>query len=334
MAKFNSYSFCRAHAASYARLAWAGAYLKARHPAEFWVGALNNNASMYPSWVYIEEARRSGIPALLPCVNRSGEEFVLEAGAVRTGLGRVRGLSRAAIASIVKARPYADLADFLARSRVRAGEAESLIRCGALDFAGRPRPAMLLELFTSFRSARRLPGARGLFADAPAPAPLGPGPARDYAPVEKMRDEWELLELWVRRHPLSGLRRSLRRMQVTPSEALPGLAGRRVRVAGMAAAGRTTRSGDGRLMGFVTLCDESGLCEVTLFPEAFARARRLMVEGGLGPFVAEGRVEEHHGAVSLTTERIEVLGRPARAETQRRGDVLNVGNSHNEGNGG
>jgi DNA-directed DNA polymerase III PolC len=305
MAKFNSYSFCRAHAASYARLAWAGAYLKAHHPEEFWLGALNNNASMYPTWVYLEEARRSGVGVLLPCVNRSGKEFSLEDGAVRTGLGRVRGLSERSIASILRGRPYADLADFLARAGVRLGEAESLVRCGALDFTDRTRPDALLELFTSFPSARRLPGARGLFGCSPAPAVAEP--LEDYAPIRKVRDEWELLELWVRRHPLAGLSETLRRMGATGSAHLAKHVGRRVRAVGLAAAGRTTRSESGKLMGFLSLSDAEGLFEVTLFPDVFRRARRLLAYEGLGPFVVEGRVEEQYGALSVIAVGLSVL---------------------------
>jgi DNA polymerase III alpha subunit len=78
MAKFNAYSFCRAHAASYAVLAYAGAYLKAHWPAEFWCSALNNNQSMYPVRCYVEQAKRQGVVFLPPDVNRSHEEFVLE----------------------------------------------------------------------------------------------------------------------------------------------------------------------------------------------------------------------------------------------------------------
>jgi len=312
MAKFNSYSFCRAHAASYARLAWTNAWLKAHHPAEFWMGALNNNASMYPSWVYVEEARRAGVGVLLPCVNRSGREFLLEEGSIRTGLGRVRGLSRRAIASILRERPFADLADFLARAELRVTEAGDLVRCGALDFTARSRPEMLLEVHATFPSARKLAGAGGLFRESVKPAlraELG-----DYRPVEKMRHEWELLELWPRRHPLFALRRTIRRLRAASSADLPQLAGCGVRLIGIAAAGRTARTEGGDLMGFMSLSDEAGLFEVTLFPEIWRRSRRLLTEAGLGPFLVEGKVEAQCGAVSVAVESIEPLKNCSRGE--------------------
>jgi len=78
MAKFNNYSFCRAHAASYATLAYASAYLRAHWPAEFWAAALNNNQSMYPPRVYVEQAKRMGVRFALPDANRSEEGFSID----------------------------------------------------------------------------------------------------------------------------------------------------------------------------------------------------------------------------------------------------------------
>ncbi|MDP6958580.1 MAG: PHP domain-containing protein, partial [Planctomycetota bacterium] len=58
MTKFNSFSFCRAHAASYGVLAWASAWLAAHYPVAHWVGAINNNQGLYDIRVYIEQAKR------------------------------------------------------------------------------------------------------------------------------------------------------------------------------------------------------------------------------------------------------------------------------------
>jgi DNA polymerase-3 subunit alpha len=178
---------------------------------------------------------------------------------------------------------------------------------------------MLLELHTSFKSARELPGARNLFGRSVSPPRIDG--IEPYPLIRKMRDEWELLELWPRCHPLSGLRRTLRRMKVVRSGSLRRLVGRRVRLVGIAAAGRTTRTEGGKTMAFLTLSDEEGLFEVTLFPGVYRRARRTLSDGGLGPFVVEGRVEEQYGAVALTAEGLELMAAYPRAETQRRRDV-------------
>src|SRR5207244_3243589 len=78
LAKFNSYSFCKSHAVSYGLIAWEAVQLKAQHPLGFWVAALNNNQGMYPRRVYVEAAKRTGIPFALPCVNCSEREFAVD----------------------------------------------------------------------------------------------------------------------------------------------------------------------------------------------------------------------------------------------------------------
>jgi DNA polymerase III alpha subunit len=85
--------------------------------------------------------------------------------------------------------------------------------------------------------------------------------------------------------------------------------GRRIKVAGMAAAARTTRVKAGRTMCFVTLGDEDGLFEVTLFPDVYERYRKHLVAGGSGLFLVEGRVESQYDAVSVTAERIGFIPR-------------------------
>ena len=307
MAKFNSYSFCRAHAASYARLAWANAYMKAHHPAQFWTAALNNNQGMYEIWVYMEEAKRTGVRVLLPCVNRSGDEFALEDGAVRAGLGRVAGITERTKRSILEARPFKGLTDFIARTEVRLGEAENLVRAGALDFCERPRPELLLELYGAFESAKRLRGRR----DAPngmlfqlEDSVSTPRTVGRYTEARRWRDEWDLVGFATGFHPVAWLRRRLMQMGVTRSRAIDTSVGKRLRLCGIAAAARTTPTARGEAMCFITLSDEDGLFEATLFPETYRRYRGMLAESGFGPYVVEGRVESQHDAISITTSQI------------------------------
>jgi len=306
MAKFNAYSFCRAHAASYARLAWANAYMKAHHPAEFWVAALNNNEGLYPRWVYIEEAKRAGLRVVLPCVNRSHDEFALEDGAIRTGLLMVKGLSARARESIINNRPFAGLVDLVARTSVKIAEAEALVRCGALDFTGRARPGLLLELYAGFKEAKRLRGEGDtLFRvpDAPPKEELG-----CYSDPERWRDEWQILGIATGRHPVAWIRPRLERMGVGMSAEALSQPGAQARLAGIVAAGRTAHTDKGETMAFLTLSDETGLFEVTLFPDLYKRVRARVSEAGIGPFLVEGRVEDQYGAVSITATAVRPLG--------------------------
>src|SRR5260370_32126729 len=150
---FRRYTFCKSHSVSYALLAWQCAFAKAHKPLQFWTAVLNNNQGVYPRRVYVEAVKRAGLRVLLPCVNRSEGPFTPEQGsadAIRTGLDAVATLPEEVKERLLAERqrggPFRGLADL--RRRVDPGPAAlaTLIRCGALDFTGRNRPDLFLEI--------------------------------------------------------------------------------------------------------------------------------------------------------------------------------------------
>jgi DNA-directed DNA polymerase III PolC len=305
MAKFNAYSFCRAHAASYALLAYAGAYLRTHYPLEFWVACLNNNQSMYHPRVYVEHAKRDGVTFLLPDVNRSEEEFSLDGGAVRVGLNFVAGLGPAGIERILKQRrrrPFEGLSDFLYRTRLGEAEARALILCGAFDAFGRTRPTRMMELhlFLAGRGGEH-PGGATLLPAAPT-IPDAPG---DYDDRRKALNERRVLGISVRGHVMALFRPVLKGQVDADSRLLPERIGRRVRIAGVLEARRSTPTQSGRKMLFLTFEDEFGLFEVTVFPGALKRLRRGL--NRYGPYVVSGKVEDQYGAVTISAESIALV---------------------------
>jgi len=297
LAKFNAYSFCKSHAVSYGLIAWEGARRKAHQPLVFWTAALNNNQGMYPRRVYIEAIKRAGISVLLPCVNRSGREFTIENGGIRTGLAVIAGLQEEAREAMLAERekhgPYRDLADFRCRFQPGPEALANLIRCGAFDFTGQSRPALFLE--ADLREQQ--PGA-GLF---------GAGPALDWSPADydverRLRDEWELLGFVVG-PPMASLFRSLLPSGLVHSTALAQHIGRHVCAAGIVATARHTPTKRGENMQFVTLEDAEGLFEVTLFPGTCPPVAYLSI----GPYLVEGTVEDQYGVITITALRIERL---------------------------
>jgi DNA-directed DNA polymerase III PolC len=128
----------------------------------------------------------------------------------------------------------------------------------------------------------------------------------DYPEAEKLRQEMEILHLTATRHPLGMLREFLQRRGVVPAAELAGWSGRRVRVAGLLVTTKTAQvRKTGELMKFLTLEDETALCEVTLFPKVYARYGPLLITKG--PYLVTGRVEDDHGALSVTAERLEII---------------------------
>jgi DNA-directed DNA polymerase III PolC len=296
LAKFNQYSFCKSHAVSYGLIAWQAVWLKTHHPVAYWTAALNNNQSSYPRRVYIEAMKRAGIRLLPPCVNRSAGPFQPEDGGVRVGLDAIAGLPEELREVLLRERdangPFGGLADF--RRRVHPGpEALAvLIRCGALDFTARPRPALFLEADLQDRLQPK------------GPELLPCRPADDWAPPDyderrRLRDEWQLLgfvtgpplfSLFRRPPPPGDGPRFITTNQVADHR------DRLVRLQGLVATARQAHMQDGRPVQFVTLEDEYGLAEVTLFPDECPPVPYLT----MGPYTATGVVEEQHGVLTIT----------------------------------
>ncbi len=144
--KFAGFGFCKAHAATYAFLAYQSAYFKVHYPHVFIQSVINNGGGYYPVNVYIEEARRMGLAIKPPDINISGENVTLHDNALYLGLDRVRELEFNTINQVLTGRPYASFDDFLSRVRLQEIEAENLIKAGSFDAIEEDRSRLLWRL--------------------------------------------------------------------------------------------------------------------------------------------------------------------------------------------
>ncbi|HEB54437.1 MAG TPA: DNA polymerase III subunit alpha [bacterium] len=312
MARFAAYSFCKAHAVTYGRIAYRCVYLKARWPVAFLCAMLQNEAGYFAPGVYAEEAKRLGAELRPPCVQQGGREHELVGEtAIRIGLGCVRGVGERTVDRILTARsaggPFRSLLDLLQRARPARHELENLIRVGACDAFGVTRPELLwrLQVATTPRaqraSARAAVSARSaLFADAVQPKPVEFPQLPEFDDQRRAAAELRLLGFTLGSHPVDVLwrRGELPAMRsCVPCGKVHEHVGRTVRVCGFAVAFRGhavrhgARGGDG--MCFVTVEDGSGIVEATLFPSVYQRCGGLLQ--GRGPFVFAGKVEERLG---------------------------------------
>ena len=306
MESFAGYAFCKAHSASFALLSYQTAYLKAHYPAEFMAAVLSNRGGFYDTCAYAEEARRLGLRLLPPDVQHSADRFTAErdpagpgagrAAAIRVGLSQIKGLSGGTIRRIVMQRRrgrYTSLADFLERARPDQAEAETLIRCGALDSLGASRPALFWELL--LRQKRRCRAAQApLFAAPAAASPALPVPVHRISRPgrrERLTAELECLDLTVGEHLLGLYADRLRRTRWPRRNAcdLQRHAGGLITLAGWLITAKRTRTVRQEVMKFITLEDATGLFEVTLFPRVYRRFGHLLYDRG--PYLVRGRVE-------------------------------------------
>ena len=103
---FASYAFNKSHSTCYAWIAYQTAYLKSNYPSEFMAAVLSNNMSdLKKTTQFMDEARRMGIEVLGPDVNESRFKFAVnEAGAIRFGLGAMKGVGEGAVMAIIDNR--------------------------------------------------------------------------------------------------------------------------------------------------------------------------------------------------------------------------------------
>jgi error-prone DNA polymerase len=298
LSAFAAYGFCKAHAASFAIIAYETAYLKAHYPAEFLAAILSNQPmGFYPPEVIVNEARHLGIKILPVEVNKSRDRYWVEDGAIRVGLAQIYGLSAVGIRAILSAResngPFRSLRDLCARTNLPQTMVESLIKAGALDSIG-PRRELLWELHeivaTGARRQDRSQQANGqlpLSAACGSPQRGSPtagdplvGATLSGRPIalpvptrrEAIASELAMTGISVARHPLCFARERLRKMGVMLRSQLDELPdGRWVRVAGVVIARQRPPTKSGQTVIFVTLEDETGLIEVTVFERVYQR---------------------------------------------------------------
>jgi DNA polymerase III subunit alpha len=318
IANFAKYSYCKAHACTYGEIAYQCTYLKAHFPAEFLASVLTNRGGYYTAPVYLEEAKRLGMPILPPDVNRSRFGYSVEGEAIRIGFVEVRGLSMAAVEAIQRARaerPFLHLADLIRRTGIAQADAEALINAGACGGFGLPRPALWWQMRAILHPANKTGAGPATPPDAP---PLFPEqgaealPPRlpDYSRRKRLDLEWSALGLMASTHPLEYYLALLLERTLVLSRDLPRYAGQAVTLAGWLVAERRVALKDRGVMKFLTFEDPAGVFEAVVFPEAYQRYGHLL--DSHGPFFVTGEVQYEDNYPTLVTETIECAPAVAR----------------------
>ena len=286
------------HAASFALLAYASAYLKAHHPAAFYAALLNNQPmGFYHPATITRDAERHG-QAMTPAdVNYSGWLCTIEPGdAVRLGLRYVQGLREEAgkrIEEERRRRPFDSVGDLVKRAGLHKHELAQLARVGAL---GSLEPERRAAMWEAARAGR--PG--GPLYEA-LPERSGRSPLRAMTPEESMVADYEGTGLSLGPHPMAFRRDRLARLNAVRAADLPAMRdGTRVRVAGAVVVRQ--RPGTAKGFVFLNLEDETGLVNVIVRPPLFHRHRLALVNE---PFLfVEGTLQHQDNVMSVRAEQL------------------------------
>jgi error-prone DNA polymerase len=305
---FALYGFPESHAASFALLAYASAYLKTYHPAAFVCALLNNQPmGFYHPFTLVKDAQRHGVSFRPVDVTLSLWSCSLEDGEVRLGLRYVKGLRQAAGERIVAERaqrPFASLQDFVDRAALQKDERPRLAEVGALNAFGLTRRSALWQVEKAGRP-------RGPLLQEAGPEAEGPSPLADMTLSERLEADLAGTGLTAGRHPVGLHREALQARGVRRAADLPGLRdGSWVKVAGAVICRQRPGTAKGFL--FLTLEDETGLVNVIVRPDLYERRREVLVREGV--LEVEG-VLQSEDALSVRASRVRAAGLPPLAIT-------------------
>ncbi len=299
IASFALYGFPESHAASFALIAYASAYLRAHHHAAFVCALLNNQPmGFYHPMTLVKDAQRHGVKFLPVDVTRSDVICTLESGRLRLGFNYVTSLRAPAAGSIVEERirrPFASIEDFARRTKLHADELERLASIGAFAPFDRTRRDALWQVATLGRTVGPLfeatididpapswRGGQGI-ASEPARLPLGHeaiSPLPPMSTLDRLRADITGTDLTIGPHPVARFRDLLREADVLRAVDLPYRRdGDFVRVAGAVICRQRPGTAKGFL--FLTLEDETGLVNVIVRPDQFDRFRKLLIDAPL-----------------------------------------------------
>jgi len=340
---FADYAFGKSHAYGYALVAYQTAYLKAHHPVEYLACLLTSvKSNLERAAVYISECRSMGIRVLTPDINRSVIDFAAlspddlpdgvtlpigSPGAITFGLSAVRNVGGGLVTLLLAERdlngPYASFHEFAERvpePALNKRAVESLIKAGAFDSLGHPRKGLLgvFEHVTDSTLTRRRERDRGVMSlfgewgggtDEPAAGfdERLPVPDVEFDKTDKLRNEKEMLGLYVSDHPLLGVEAALRRKV---DQAIIDLAdaadGASVHLGGVVTglARKFTRKGD--QMAVFVLEDLEANIEVTLFPHVLREHGYKLADDLV--VAVKGRLDRRdESRVTLICQSLEVL---------------------------
>jgi len=333
---FALYGFPESHAASFALIAYASAYLKAHHPAAFTASLLNAwPMGFYHPATVVKDAQRHGVRVLPIDVNHSGWSTRWENGAVRLGMRFVKGLRETTARAIEAAQPFKNADDVARRARVRDDQLTKLAYAGALASMRMTRRGALWQAAQAARPAGELfepsvipsvsegPGWAGRNDERPRTAHpprslaepalseaegLGmtcePHPLPEMSAGEETLADYAAMELTTGPHLLTHFRKQLKAEGIVTAKEMKRLPnGRRVTTAGAVIVRQ--RPGTAKGFVFLTLEDETGISQAIVHPDLF-RDHRALIVGSPG-LIVEGILQNSEGQCSVRAETFRAL---------------------------
>jgi DNA polymerase III subunit alpha len=316
---FAAYGFNKAHAASYATVAFETAFMKAHYPAEYMTAIMTAESDDLEKVAEaVTECGRMGISVLPPDVETSFKDFTyIDDTHIRFGLLAIKNIGSDTVENIIEERkkngPFATLEDFLTRlesKSVNHKSLESLIKSGAMDAIGE-REALLeaipqMLIFARENQKAAASSQSSLFGGlALKAATIRLLPTMTPNKADRLAWEKELLGLYVSEHPWKQWETIFAGVTTRIVSSLELAEGTLAIVGGVISTAKKILTKKNETMLFVKLEDTSGSVEIIVFPSVYKMAPQLWDPDR--PIVVEGKVSSKDGVPKIIAGRAEVV---------------------------
>ncbi len=323
---FAAYGFNKAHAASYGRVAYQTAYMKANFPVEYMTAILTaESGDVEKIAEIITECKKMNIEVLPPSINASFGGFtVIDHALEQTGKGTIRfglytiknlgtDISDAIITERKNGGKFINIGDFLDRVKhknVNKKSLEALIKSGAMDDLG-DRGMLFgnIEGMLEYnKEVKKVSSDQAsLFGDMEiASATFSPKNSPEVGKEEKLAWEKELLGLYISGHPLDKIQKKLENMAFNIKKVFDEVeAEKSVTIAGIIENVRVVMTKKNERMAFIKLADLTGSIEAVVFPKMFPDVQSIILPDNCIAVVA--RVSMRNDEKSLVIERMKKI---------------------------
>jgi error-prone DNA polymerase len=307
ISSFAMYGFPESHAASFALIAYASAYLKVHYLAAFTCGLLNNQPmGFYSPAVLIKDAQRHGLRVRPIDVQRSCWLCTLETEpdgslSLRIGLNYVKGLRQSSAEALLEARAsdfFANVDQLAARvPELNRKELVALASVGALnplDQVEHRRDA-LWQVEQAGRPVGPLLRSAGQIQTSAS------NPLQMMTTDERVCADFAGTGLTTGPHPMAWQRARLRQQGILSATELENLGSNRaVRIAGCVIARQ--RPGTAKGFVFLSLEDETGIANVIITPDIFEQNRLVVTRSRF--LEIQGKLQNQDGVIHVKAQRI------------------------------
>jgi DNA polymerase-3 subunit alpha len=323
---FAAYGFNKAHAASYAVVAYQTAYMKATFPIQYMTAILiaeSGDIDKVPE--IIHECERMGVKVLPPDINESFKNFAMisptdgSEAHIRFGLSGIKNLGEHIAEVIYRERKehgaYKNLEDLLSRIHDRdlnKKSIESLVKCGAMDGFGYDRNLLLKNvdnLLAFYRQAQEASSTKQHSLFSGTKIDMLTKVRLDAAPLatedEKLTWEKELLGLYVTSHPFKYYQKLMEKC-LTPIKDLSAFKRNQwIVVGGVIESTKKKITRSGKPMMFVKIQDTTSSLELLVFPRTYETTKEVWIEGKT--ICVIGKTSEEEGDDKLFVEKAYII---------------------------